>query len=152
MLVVANPQDLKQHVGRGLAPSDRVTVDQQMIDAFAHATGDDQWIHIDVERAKRELPGKTTIAHGFLTLSLLSRMICQVYAVSNQSRSINYGANKVRFTNVVPAGSRIRLRQRFKAVEDIAEDGVRIVSKCIIEIEGEERPALVAEIISLACA
>src|SRR5712692_4611514 len=112
MLKVETPKDLLGLVGRELGPSEWITVDQAMIDKFADATGDHQWIHEDVERAKREMPGGKTIAHGYLTLSLVPRLASTLVKVSQVSRGLNYGSNKVRFTNAVPAGSRIRLRQR----------------------------------------
>src|SRR5213083_1878572 len=105
-LVVEYPKDLKEHIGRELGPSDWMTVDQAMIDRFAEATGDHQWIHVDVERAKREMPGGKTIAHGYLTLSLLPRLSHGILHIRKRSRGINYGSNKVRFTAPVPAGSR----------------------------------------------
>ena len=145
MLSVEYPKDLKQHVGRELGPSDWMTVDQGMIDKFADATGDHQWIHVDVERAKREMPGGKTIAHGYLTLSLVPRLASTLVKVTNRKRGVNYGSNKVRFTNVVPAGSRIRLRQRLVAVDEVSGGGYRITSEMTVEIEGQERPALVAE-------
>ena len=152
MLEVETPQALKDHVGEELGPSEWVTVDQDMIDKFAEATGDHQWIHVDVERAGREMPGGKTIAHGYLTLSLLPRLAQGLYRVRNASRGINYGSNKIRFTNMVPAGARVRLRSRLKAVEDVKGNGVRIINEVTIDIEGQERPALVAETISLSYA
>jgi len=107
-LTVEYPKDLKQHIGVELGPSEWMTVDQAMIDKFAEATGDHQWIHVDVERAKREMPGGKTIAHGYLTLSLVPRMASSLVEVTKRSRGINYGSNKVRFTSPVPAGARIR--------------------------------------------
>ena len=150
MLTVDSPQDLKDYVGQELGVSDWITVDQEMIDKFADATGDHQWIHVDVERATRELPSRGTIAHGYLTLSLLPRLMGQILAIKNRTHGINYGANKVRFTGVVPAGSRVRLRQTLQSAEDVANNGVRLVSACTMEIEGSEKPALVAETIGLA--
>ena len=150
MLTVDTPQDLKVHVGCELEPSDWVTVDQAMIDKFADATGDHQWIHVDVERAKREMPDGKTIAHGYLTLALLPQMIQQSYTITRRGRSINYGSNKVRFTAPVPAGSRVRLIMTFHTVDDTADGGVRIVSDCLMELEGADRPALIAEVISVA--
>ena len=144
-LTVEYPKDLKQHIGRELGPSDWMVVDQGMIDKFAEATGDHQWIHVDVERAKREMPGGKTIAHGYLTLSLVPRLAATLVKVQNRKRGVNYGSNKVRFTNVVPAGSRIRLRQRLVAVDEVSGGGYRITSEMTVEIEGQERPALVAE-------
>ncbi|PYM72920.1 MAG: enoyl-CoA hydratase [Candidatus Rokuibacteriota bacterium] len=149
MLTVETPKDLRQHIGKTLGPSDWITVDQAMIDKFAEATGDHQWIHVDVERAKKEMPGGKTIAHGYLTLSLLPRLAPTLLKVNKRKRGINYGSNKIRFTNPVPAGSRIRLKQTIKAVEDVPDNGVRITSEMVIEVEGQERPALVAEILSI---
>ena len=148
-LTVEQPKDLAQHIGRELGPSDWMTVDQGMIDKFADATGDHQWIHVDVERAKKEMPGGKTIAHGFLTLSLVPRMAASLIQIKNRSRGINYGSNKVRFTSPVPAGARIRLRQRIVAVDDVPGNGVRVTTDVTVEIEGQERPALVAEIMGL---
>jgi acyl dehydratase len=149
MLVVDRPADMKAHVGQKLGISDWVTVDQAMIDKFADATGDHQWIHVDVERAKREMPGGKTIAHGFLTLSLLAGMAHQIYEIHKRSRGINYGSNKVRFTAPVSVGSRVRLCQTLKNVEDI-DGGVRMTFESVMEVEGSSRPALVAETLSLA--
>src|SRR3989441_4169731 len=123
VLHVEMPKDLLQHIGRELGPSDWITVDQAMIDRFADATGDHQWIHVDVERARREMPGGKTIAHGWLTLSLVPRLASTLYRVKHRSRGINYGANRVRFTGVVPAGSRIRLRLAIKSVEPVEGGG-----------------------------
>jgi acyl dehydratase len=149
MLQVDHPADMKAHVGKPIGTSDWVLVDQKMIDAFAEATGDHQWIHVDVERAKREMPGGKTIAHGYLTLSLLPRLGADVYRIRKTSRGINYGSNKVRFTAPVPAGTRVRLHQMLKNVEDIA-GGVRLTCESTIEVEGSDKPALVAETLSLA--
>jgi acyl dehydratase len=148
-LTVEYPKDLQQHIGAELGPSEWMTVDQAMIDKFADATGDHQWIHVDVERAKREMPGGKTIAHGYLTLSLVPRMASTLIDVTKRSRGINYGSNKVRFTSPVPAGSRIRLRQRLVAVDEVAGNGVRVTTEVTVEVEGQERPALVAEIMGL---
>jgi len=146
MLELETPLDIKQHVGRELGPSEWMTVDQPMIDQFAKATGDHQWIHVDVERAKKEMPGGKTIAHGYLTLSLVPRMAATLTKVKKRSRGVNYGSNKVRFISPVQAGARIRLRQRIKNVEDI-QGGVRVTSEMTVEIEGQDKPALVAELI-----
>ena len=148
MLVVDNPRDLAEHTGKEFTSDHWVTVDQAMIDGFAEATGDDQWIHVDRMRARREMPGGVTIAHGYLTLSLLPRLIRQTYRVANHGRSLNYGANRIRFTNAVQSGARLCLRLTFKAVEAVDDDGARITANCVVEIEGEDRPALIAEIIS----
>ena len=149
MLTVEFPKDLKQHVGTVLGPSEWVTVDQAMIDKFADATGDHQWIHVDVERARRDMPGGKTIAHGYLTLSLVPRLAATLLRVQKRRHGINYGSNKVRFISPVPAGSRVRLRQRLVNIEDVANNGVRVTSEMTVEVDGQERPALVAETIGV---
>ena len=148
MLELERAVDLAQYVGKEIGVSDWFTVDQEIIDKFADATGDHQWIHVDVERAKREMPGGKTIAHGYLTLSLVPRLAQTIYRVKKRSRGLNYGSNRIRFTGQVPAGSRIRLRQKIKAVDPV-EGGVRITSESTVEVEGSERPALVAETIGM---
>ena len=149
MLTLEYPNELLQHIGRELGPSEWITVDQAMIDRFADATGDHQWIHVDVERARREMPGGKTIAHGYLTLSLVPRMAATLLEVTRRSRGINYGSNKIRFISPVPAGSRIRLRQRIVNAEEVQGNGVRVTSEMTVEVEGQERPALVAELIGI---
>ena len=128
MLNVETPQDLKQHVGEEMGVSDWVTIDQARIDKFAEATGDHQWIHTDPERAARELPIGSTIAHGYLTLSLVSELSTQNLQIVKKRTGLNYGSNKVRFTGMVPAGSRVRLRSVLKAAEDVKDNGVRLIS------------------------
>ena len=149
MLEVDTPADMDAHVGEALGTGDWVTVTQAMIDTFADATGDHQWIHVDIARAQAELPGGTTIAHGFLTLSLLPMLTTSAYRIKQRSRGVNYGSNKVRFTNPVPAGARVRVHVRLKASEPV-EGGRRLVTEATVEIEGKDRPALVAEIITVA--
>jgi acyl dehydratase len=149
MLTLERPKDIFQHIGQELGPSEWLTVTQEMIDKFAEATGDHQWIHVDVERAKREMPDGKTIAHGYLTLSLIPRLAPTLMKIQQRRRGLNYGSNKIRFISVVPAGSRIRLRQKFLAAEEVADNGVRITSQMTMEVEGSERPAMVAEIMSI---
>src|SRR2546423_5264518 len=112
MLELETPKDLLAMVGRELGPSEWMTVDQAMIDKFADATGDHQWIHVDVERAKKDMPGGRTIAHGYLTLSLVPRLPATLSRVKKRRHGLNYGSNKVRFINPVPTRGRIRLRPR----------------------------------------
>ena len=147
MLEVEKPADMAAHIGQDIGTSEWVLVDQRMIDMFADATGDHQWIHVDIERAKKEMPGGKTIAHGFLTLSLLPRL--STFRIRKSSRGINYGSNRVRFTNPVQVGSRVRLNQKLQAAEPIA-GGQRLIFDSTVEIEGQPRPALIAETISLA--
>src|SRR3974390_3806283 len=112
MIELERPTDLAQYVGKEIGISDWLTVDQAIIDKFADATGDHQWIHVDVERAKKEMPGGKTIVHGFLTLSLIPLVGAEILRVTGITRGINYGSNKVRFTSMVPVGSRVRGRQK----------------------------------------
>ncbi len=149
MLEVEKPSDLLQHVGTTLGPSEWLTVTQEMIDKFADATGDHQWIHVDVERARKEMPGGKTIAHGYLTLSLLPRLAPTLMKVKQRRRGLNYGSNRVRFTAPVPAGARIRLRQKLLKVEPVEDSGFRITSEMTMEVEGNTRPAMVAETLSI---
>lgn len=135
-------EELPGLVGHELGVSDWFTVDQARIDRFAEVTEDHQWIHVDVDRAKKEIGG--TIAHGFLTLSLMSAMTYQILQVKGVTRGVNYGFNKLRFTGMVPAGSRIRLREKLLSVEP-KSGGLALTRECSVEIEGQERPALVAE-------
>ena len=148
MLEVERAGDMKAYEGKEIGVSDWYLVTQDQIVKFANATGDHQWIHVDVERAKREMPGGKTIAHGYLTLSLVPRLGATIYRVKQRSRGLNYGSNRVRFTGQVPAGSRIRLHQKIKSVDPV-DGGVRITSESTVEVEGATRPALVAEIISM---
>ena len=152
MLKVETPKDLVQQVGKELGPSEWLTVTQEMIDKFAEATGDHQWIHVDVERAKRELPGGKTIAHGYLTLSLLPRLAPTLMQVEKRRRGVNYGSNKIRFISPVPAGARIRLRQKIEKVEPVEDNGFRVTSQMTMEVEGGARPAMVAETMSIVYA
>ncbi len=148
-LTVETPKDLMSHVGEELGPSEWMTVDQAMIDKFAEATGDHQWIHVDVERAKREMPGGKTIAHGYLTLSLVPRLAATLVKVSRVKRGVNYGSNRVRFTAPVAAGARVRLRLKIAKAEPVEGNGVRVTNEVTMEVEGQERPALVAEIMGI---
>jgi acyl dehydratase len=148
MIAFGTPSEMAANVGRDLGTSDWLVVDQRTIDAFAAATGDRQWIHVDVVRAATELPGGRTIAHGYLLLSLLPGLAAGIWRVEKRSRSLNYGLNKLRFTNPVPADSRIRLRQKIVSAEATG-GGWRFVMENVLEVEGEGRPALVAETISL---
>jgi acyl dehydratase len=140
--------ELKAAVGEQIGTSDWVTVDQKQIDTFAEATGDHQWIHVDVERAKSG-PFGGTIAHGYLTLSLLPVFSAQVYRVENVKMGINYGLNKVRFTSPVPVNSRLRGSFELLEVTEV-QGGVQVINKVTVEIEGSERPACVAEWVTRA--
>ncbi len=132
-------------VGEELGVSDWVEIDQVMIDSFAHVTSDHQWVHVDPVRAARELPTGTTIAHGFLVLSLLAPLSYEIFDTDHVAHELNYGLNKVRFTALVPAGSRVRLRQNLENAEKREDGGILLVLNATIELEGSKRPAAVAE-------
>lgn len=140
--------ELPSLVGQETGVSDWVTIDQDRIDKFAEATGDHQWIHVDVARAAKEMPGGKTIAHGYLTVSLIPWLTGNFLKVEGVTRGINYGSNKTRFTNMVPVGSRVRARSRLIAVEPRG-GGMQLTSEVTIEIEGQKRPACVTESIGI---
>jgi len=139
-----NLEELAAKVGQEVVVSDWLAVTQERINQFADATGDHQWIHVDVERARRESPFGTTIAHGFLTLSLLSHFLNNSLEFGNSKMGVNYGCNRLRFTAPVKAGS--RLRARFKLMEfQRIEGGVQMIWDVAMECEGQQKPVLVAE-------
>jgi len=135
---------LAAHVGQEIGASDWIEVTQERIEQFANATEDRQWIHVDPARAATESPYKTTIAHGFLTLSLVSVLLRSAVAIEGLRMAINYGANRVRFVSAVPAGSRLRGRFTLAAVEE-AGSGIQATWNATIEREGEQKPACVIE-------
>jgi acyl dehydratase len=143
---IANLNSLQQRVGEELAVGDWVTVDQATIDRFAEATGDHQWIHVDAERAKQG-PFGTTIAHGFLTLSLLPRLAESAIKIDDVRMGVNYGLNRVRFPAPVPSGSRIRARMKLLAYDAI-DGGAQLVMEVTMEREGGDKPVCVAETVS----
>ena len=150
MRMVETPEALRALIGQELGVSDWLEVTQDLIDRFAEVTGDHQWIHVDVERAKLEMPGGKTIAHGYLLLSLLPKLGAGIYKLSWPTRSINYGSDKVRIVNPVKAGARIRLRQSLVAVEDGAPGAHRITVRQTLEIENEAKPAMIADTIRMS--
>lgn len=148
MLTLDTPDDLEAYVGKVLGQSEWVEITQEMINDFARLSGDHNWIHIDVERARRELPDGKTIAHGMLTFSLLTGMGGEIVTVRERGRGINYGSNKVRFTSPVQVGSRIRLERSLMAF-DRMDGAVRLTYGNTIYREGQERPVMIAETLSL---
>jgi acyl dehydratase len=143
MLTLNGIEDVKARVGQELGVSDWLEVTQADIDKFAEATGDHQWIHVDVERAK-ETPFGGTIAHGYYTLSLAPRFSYAMYTIENVAFALNYGANKVRFPAPLLVGSKVRMRAVLSNVEDVS-GGVQITTTCTFEVEGGEKPVCVAE-------
>lgn len=139
--------ELSRHRGEEIGVSDWLDVTQERIDLFAEATGDDQWIHVDPQRAARESPFGGTIAHGFLTLSLLAHLVTDTVRVSDVTMGVNYGLNRVRFTAPIRAGQRIRARISLMGAEDIP-GGAQLTWNVVVEMEGAAKPACVAEMIS----
>ena len=147
-MLVVKFDEIKGLAGKKIGVSEWYEITQDKVNLFADATGDHQWIHVDVERAAKELPTGGTIAHGYLTLSLIPMLSSQILRIEGVTRGINYGCNKVRFINMVPVGSRVRGRQKLLAVQDRA-GGLQLINEFTIEIEGHDQPACVAQTISL---
>lgn len=148
MHVIKSIEDAKALEGKEVGLSEWVVVDQKRIDLFAEATGDYQWIHVDSERAARELPRGKTIAHGYLTLSLIPALTGQFVRVENLARALNFGCNKVRFYSMVPVGSRVRGRAIVKQARKRG-GALHLLSEVRIEVEGERKPACVAETLGM---
>jgi acyl dehydratase len=149
MRVFASAVELAAAAGSELGVSRWVEVTQERIDQFAQATGDRQWIHVDPERARRESPYGTTVAHGYLTLSMLPVFIYDVIRLEAVRQSVNYGSNRVRFPAPVRAGSRLRGRIRLAAAEPMEGGGLRATLRTTVELEGSDRPACVAETMAI---
>ena len=147
MKLITSIDDATGLVGSELGVSDWLEIDQKRVNDFADVTGDHQWIHIDVERAKKESPYGAPIAHGFLTLSLIPALSKDNFRVQNATLAINYGLNKVRFLSAVPVGSRIRVRSEWADAVAKDESTVDLTVRHTIEIDGVEKPAAVAEMI-----
>jgi acyl dehydratase len=143
MKVLSSADDLHAAQGQELGSSAWLVIEQDRIDQFAEATGDFQWIHVDPERAK-DGPFGTTIAHGYLTLSLLPMLTSQIYAIEGARMRVNYGLNRVRFPSPVTVGARVRARSEIIDVSDVS-DSVQVVLRTTIEVDGADRPACVAE-------
>ena len=149
MKIFTGFDEIKAAVGKEIGVSEWVEITQDRINRFAAATCDEQWIHVDQERAKHELPGGKTIAHGLLSLSLAPMFIRSVMGLKGLRNTLNYGADRIRYLSPVPAGSRIRGRTTIAEIEDVPPDGLRVNYHMVIEIEGGQRPACVAELIAL---
>lgn len=147
MRQIASEAELKSLIGQEVAVTDWFNITQERVNLFAEATGDHQWIHLDVDRARKESPYGGTIAHGFMTLSLLPMIMQSAVSMPEAKLSVNYGLNKVRFPAPVPVGSRVRGRMMLHDVEDI-EGGVQITWRVTIECEDGDKPVCVAESIA----
>ncbi|MBL6679910.1 MAG: MaoC family dehydratase [Candidatus Puniceispirillales bacterium] len=149
MVIIQSPSEIQDYIDKPLTPSDWYHVTQEKINDFADATSDHQWIHIDEERARKEMPDGKTIAHGYYMISLLPKLAAQNAEIKNTSRTLNYGSDKVRFINMVKSGSYVRLNRTIKSCEKMTNGGYRVVNKCELEIKDESKPAFIAETISL---
>jgi acyl dehydratase len=143
-----NIEAFKEMIGKELPNSEWITVTQDMINDFANATLDKQWVHVDEERAAKESPFKSTIAHGFMSLSLLSKMLEDLIVIESIKMGLNYGLNYVRFPHPVPVNSRLQMQSSIKNIED-QQQGVKITFSCTVVIEGIEKPACVAEFLAM---
>ena len=149
-LTVSGIEELRELIGKPVGPSDWVEITQQDIDKFAEVSRDDQWIHVDVERAERESPFGTTVAHGNLTLSLIDGFRGQLIKQEGVTLGINYGFNKVRFPAPVPSGSKVRATAEVQSVEELGDGWWHVVTKFTLEREGGEKPVCVAEAVGRA--
>ena len=149
-LTVNGIDELKELVGKTIGPGDWREVTQEMIDTFADLSGDDQWIHVDVERAKQESPFGTTVAHGNLTLSMVDGFRRGILESTGFKLGVNYGWNKVRFPAPVPAGARLRASVEVLTVDDVGNGWFQVTQRWTVEVEGNEKPACVAESVGRA--
>jgi acyl dehydratase len=149
MRVFGDFSEIKAAIGTEIGVSDWVEITQDRINQFAQATCDEQWIHVDQERAAKEAPGGKTIAHGLLSLSLAPLFIRSIMSLKGLRNTLNYGADRIRYLAPVPAGSRLRGRMTVAEAEDVPPDGLRVNYHLAIEIEGGKKPACVAELIAL---
>ena len=150
--VLTGIDEVRKAVGTHLGYSDWLEIDQARVNQFADATGDHQWIHVDVERAKTESPFGTTVAHGNLTLSLIDGMRLEMMSTTGFKLGVNYGLNKVRFPAPVPAGARVRATGEIVEIEDVGSGWWQIVTRFIVEIEGGDKPVCVADSVGRALA
>jgi acyl dehydratase len=142
--------ELRELIGQEIGPGDWREVTQELIDQFAEVSGDDQWIHVDVERAKKESPFGGTVAHGNLTLSMVDGLRKGLLQSEGFALGVNYGWNKVRFPAPVPSGSRIRAKAEVVSVDDVGGNWFQIVTRFTVEVEGNEKPCCVAESVGRA--
>jgi acyl dehydratase len=149
-ITVEGVEGLKGLIGQEIGPSEWREVTQEDVDAFARLSGDDQWIHVDVERAKTESPFGTTVAHGNLTLSMIDGFRKDLFTSTGFKLGVNYGWNRVRFPAPVPTGSRVRATAEVAGVEDVGGGWWQVVTKFTVEVEGSEKPACVAESVGRA--
>ncbi|RQO46053.1 enoyl-CoA hydratase [Rhodococcus sp. KBW08] len=148
MRIFTSVEELRAAGSKELGVSDWKLITQNMVDLFAEATGDHQWIHTDINRARRESPFGGPIAHGYLSLSLLPALAAEIFTIDGAKHVVNYGSNKVRYVNPLPVGARVRLRSSFISISEVRDGGLQVVIAQQLEVEGVEKPVLVAETVS----
>jgi acyl dehydratase len=147
-LVFENFSEFKLMTDKQLPTGSWYTISQQMINDFANATLDKQWIHIDEKRAAKESPFKSTVAHGFMSVSMISKLLEESFSIKSVKMGLNYGLNKVRFPNPVLVNSELRMHTTVQEIEDLANNGIKVTFSCTIEIKGQKKPACVAEFLA----
>jgi acyl dehydratase len=147
-LIFENFEDFKAMVGKPLPTGNWYSISQTMINDFANATLDKQWIHVDEKRAQKESPFQSTVAHGFMSVAMISRLLEEVFSIKSVKMGLNYGLNTVRFPNPVPVNSELRMHATIKEIEELGLNGIKVIFSCMIEIKGHEKPACVAEFIA----
>tara|TARA_B100000809_G_scaffold245845_1_gene273212 strand:- start:23 stop:493 length:471 start_codon:yes stop_codon:yes gene_type:complete len=147
-LVFKNIEEFRSITGKKLPTGNWYTITQQMINDFANATLDKQWIHIDEKRAEEESPFKSTVAHGFMSVAMISKLLEESFSIKSIKMGLNYGLNKVRFPNVVPVNSQLRMHTLVTEIDNLANNGIKVTFSCTIEIKGQKKPACVAEFIA----
>ena len=148
MLVFETISDFKKMVGKDLPIGNWYTITQEMITDFANATSDKQWIHVDEVRAAKESPFKSTIAHGFMSVAMISKLLEEAFTIKSLKMGLNYGLNKVRFPNAVPVNSQLRMLSKVLDIKLLSNNGVKVTFSCTLEIKGQEKPACVAEFLA----
>lgn len=148
LLEFENLSAFKKILDKKLPIGNWYRITQEMINDFANATHDKQWIHVDEERAKKESPFKSTVAHGFMSVSMISKLLEELFVIKSVKMGLNYGLNKVRFPNPVPVNSELRMHASVKEIEDLGANGIKVTFLCTIEIKGQDKPACVAEFLA----
>ena len=147
-LVFTNFEEFRKIKGQQLPIGDWYIITQEMISDFANATLDNQWIHVDEKRAEQESPFKSTVAHGFMSVAMISKLLEDSFSIKSVKMGLNYGLNKVRFPNPVPVNSQLRMISVVKDIEEMSNNGIKVTFSCTIEMKGQEKPACVAEFIA----
>jgi acyl dehydratase len=148
MMVFETISDFKKMIGKELPIGNWYTITQEMITDFANATLDKQWIHVDEARAAKESPFKSTIAHGFMSVAMISKLLEEAFTIKSLKMGLNYGLNKVRFPNAVPVNSQLRMLSKVLDIQPLANNGVKAIFSCTLEIKGQDKPACVAEFLA----